>query len=360
MSYSLHYSLAGYQPVYCQSDGIILFKGRKLYRANHELGDIRPICALPLQTAAARLPGRLAARIFRVGIDAAAPIQDDWLLIAMRDTLYRVSLTTGECHVDLHIEGGGRVLNLSEIVDPDSGGRTICFGDYVTAFDGRPVRLWRRGTAEHAEWQVAATFPAGMVDHVHNIVQTPDGAVFVLTGDFGDAAGIWRSNPDLSLLEPIARGNQGVRACWLWQAPNGEIVFATDSQFEANHLRRLSGGTAQDLAPILGSSIYAYADASRVLFSTTVEPGELTGKRLRDIFERQPGPGIMGQDAAIYAYDGSDLALIHRARKDSWPMRLAQFGTFRFCNGSAPADRFYAYGVAVERDDGHCLLFKCS
>jgi len=360
MEYRLSKSLAGYQPVYCRPEDLILLKGRQLCRANHELGDIRPICTLPPQSAAARLPGRLAARIFRAGIDAAAAIEDDWLLIAMRDTIYRVSLTTGEWQVDLQIEGGGRVLNMSEIVDPSSGRRTICFGDYVTAFDGRPVRLWRRGTAEQAEWEFGATFPAGSVDHVHNIVQTADEAVFVLTGDFGDAAAIWRSNPDLTLLEPIARGSQGVRACWLWQAPNGETVFATDSQFETNHLRQLSGGVAHDVAPILGSSIYAYADRSHVFFSTAVEPGALTGKRFRDIFERRPGPGIMGEDAAIYAYDGRELVLVHRARKDGWPMRLAQFGTFRFCNGNAPADRFYAYGVAVERDDGHCLLFERS
>jgi len=99
-------------------------------------------------------------------------------------------------------------------------------------------------------------------------------------------------------------------------------------------------------------------DTKRLIFSSTVKPGALTGGRLRDIFDRKPGPRILANAAALYSFEEGQLTEIFRADKDRWPMRLAQFGTFQFPTGIMPADRFFACGQALKGQDGHCLLFK--
>jgi len=83
-----------------------------------------------------------------------------------------------------------------------------------------------------------------------------------------------------------------------------------------------------------------------------------TGGRLRDIFDREPGPRILANSIALDNFEDGQFTEIFRADKDRWPMRLAQFGTFQFPAGTMPADRFFAYGQALKGQDGHCLLFK--
>jgi hypothetical protein len=52
-----------------------------------------------------------------------------------------------------------------------------------------------------------------------------------VTGDFGDAAGIWAARDDFSEVRPVLVGKQDFRCCWL--AFSGEqIIYATDSPLE--------------------------------------------------------------------------------------------------------------------------------
>jgi hypothetical protein len=358
MSYYIYNAAKGYQPIYRLPDALILLGGRTLYWSDPELRKFEPICKLPHEKSVARIPGRLIARIFRRDADSAALIDADHLLIARRSKIYKICLSTGVCTVDLMLPNGARLLHLSPIHDRETGVKAICFGEYSTRFDGGAINIWRRGTAPDDAWAISGTFAAGEIDHVHNICQARDGTIRILTGDFDAAAGIWQSDFALSTFTPIARGSQDVRACWIWQSPDDALYFATDSQFDTNHLRVIEHGAFGDVAPIIGSSIHACSDATRLIFSTAVEPGAVTGKKLRDILDRVPGPGIASNEAAIYLFDGAALTAIHSEAKDRWPMRLAQFGTFRFPGGTMPADGFYAYGVGVTDHDGHCLYFR--
>lgn len=358
MSYYLYKAVEGYQPLYCLADGLISLRGRTLWRSDLGLRSFEPFCELPYEKPIGRIPSRIIARVFRLGADTAALLDDGQLLVARRSTIYRVSLETGSWSVDLTVPDGARILYLSAVADPATGQRAVCFGEYSTRFDGGPINVWRRGLAPEDRWAITGTFPPGEIDHVHNVCQVADGSIFILSGDFGDAAAIWKTDFALSSFTPIARGSQEVRACWLWQSGEGAILFATDSQFETNHLRKIAGGRGEDVAEISGSSIYACGDSKRLIFSTAVEPGALTGNRLRDIFDRTPGPGIISNDAALYVFEGGKLTLVHREAKDGWPMRLAQFGTFKFPSGQMPSDRFFAFGVGVTPHDGYCLYFK--
>jgi hypothetical protein len=358
VSYYLYKTVRGYQPLYCLANALISLRGKTLWRSDLDLRSFEPFCELPYEKPIGRVPSRIIARVFRLGADSAALLDDGQLLVARRSTIYRVSLETGAWSVDLTVPDGARILYLSAVTDPITGQGAVCFGEYATRFDGGPINVWRRGLAPEDRWAITGTFPPGEIDHVHNICQMADGSIYVLSGDFGDAAAIWKTSFSLSSFTAIARGSQEVRACWLWQSPEGPLFFATDSQFELNHLRQISDDHIFDVAPIIGSSIHAQGDSERLMFSTAVEPGSLSGNRLRDVLDRKPGPGIMTPEAAIYLLYQGALTEVHREAKDGWPMRLAQFGTFKFPAGRMPSDRFFAFGIGVRRHDGCCLLFR--
>jgi hypothetical protein len=276
--------------------------------------------------------------------------------------VFRVPLDTGRAEIDFEVPEGRRPLNLSVVVDRESGARWLCFGEYFANPDKRPVNIWRRRLDVEGQWEVAATFESGEVNHIHNLVQLRDGRVVALTGDFSDAAAIWSFSPTFLSRSVMLRGSQDVRACWLWESPSGEIHYATDSQFCINSVRTLHSSPGKvwttELAAIAGSSIYACASDRRVAFSSSVEPGEATGNMVSDLLARSAGRGIVGADAVIYNLENGWVDEVFRAPKDFWPMRLAQFGTFQFPQGSMPHDRIVAYGVAVRGFDGACLLFE--
>ena len=158
MSLHLCKAIPGYQPLYCRPDSLILLRGRTLYRSDLELRRFVPFCKLPHERLIGQIPSRLITRIFRLGADAAALLDDNEMLVARRSTIYRVSLETGAWAVDLAVPGGARALYLSAISDPATGERSICFGEYSTRFDGGAINIWRRGIAPDDAWQITGTF----------------------------------------------------------------------------------------------------------------------------------------------------------------------------------------------------------
>ncbi len=359
MTFRLTKVLKGYQPVHCLPDTVILWRRGVLYRADPGLTSFEPICELPTRSRLlTRFAPQLVARILRFGIRSSVMLDADTLLVAQRGTIFRVSLATGQWSVDLEIPDNRRLLALSVV--ERGGQRVACFGEYFHNVAGAEVAIWRRSPGRDGSWSRTVSFAPGAIDHVHNIVQTPDGMVWILTGDHDAGAAIWRSNFALDKISRFAAGKQSYRACWLWQSPRGAKHYATDSHLEPNHLLsfRDDAGSIAKRAPVAGSSIYAGTAETYVAFSSSVEPGEPSGKLLRDFTERKPGPGISGNAAVIYKLDDDGLSEVLSAPMDGWPLRLAQFATFSFPGGTMPADRFYAFGRAVRKYDGACLMFE--
>jgi hypothetical protein len=357
-SFRLARVVAGYQPVHCLPDAVIAWRRNRLYRADLGLWHFEPICTLPVRAAGlARVSGRLLTRLLRFEIRSSVLVDDDTLLLAQRDIIFALNLSSGTWEIDFRIPDGRRLLALSAVTRPD-GSRAACFGEYLHNPQGSAVRIWRRETA--GEWRCSAEFPAGTVDHVHNIVETPDGRVWVLAGDMEHRPGLWRSDSALERLEPIATGAQEYRACWLWQAPDGVCHYATDSNVERNRLMRLQPGsdTFERGEPLAGSSIHAGFSKNYVAFATSLEPGFFTGNTVRAILTRKPGPSFIGKSAHIHIIENGRLETVLSARMDGWPLTLAQFPNFYFPSGTMPDDGFYAFGRSVRDYDGACLMFE--
>jgi len=359
VSFRLTRVVNGYQPVHCLPDGdVIAWRRNTLYRADADLCRFEPLCRLPVRAAwLARIATRLLTRLLRFEIRSSVMVDDDTLLVAQRNLIFAVSLSTGQWKLDFEIPDGRRLLVLSAVTQPD-GSRAACFGEYLHNVDNLAVRVWRRDPA--GTWSCTATFPPGVIDHVHNIVETRDGRVWVLVGDMDHRPGLWRSNSKLDRLEPVASGKQRYRTCWLWQDPSGVCHYATDSDIEPNHLMRIVGASDkfERGQPIDGSSLHAAFADNYVVFATALEPGYFKGNTLRAITTRKPGPAFSGNQAHLHRIENGRLETVLSARMSNWPLTMAQFPTFYFPTGKQHADRFYAFGRSVQKYDGACLMFE--
>jgi hypothetical protein len=358
VSFRLARVVRGYQPVHCLPEGVIAWRRNTLYRADSDLEHFEPLCTLPIRAAwLARMATPLLTRLLRFEIRSSVMVDDDTLLVAQRDMIFAVSVSTGEWTLDFRIPDGRRLLALSAVTGPD-GSRAACFGEYLHNVDGSAVRIWRRDPAGH--WSCSAEFPPGAIDHVHNIVQTSDGNAWVLVGDLGHRPGLWRSDWKLESLEPIASGAQEYRTCWLWEAPDGTCHYATDSDIEPNRLMRFECASKQFERgePLTGSSLHAAFSDTYVAFATALEPGYFRGNTLRAITTRRPGPAFVGNRACIHLIEDGKLHTVLTAQMDLWPLTMAQFPNFYFPAGRLPRDRFYAFGRSVSDYVSSCMIFE--
>jgi hypothetical protein len=358
MSFHLARIVKGYQPVHCLPDALIAWRRNTLYRADLDLTRFEPICSLPIRAAwLARFAGRLMTRMLRFEMRSAVMVDDDTLLLAQRDLIFALTLSSGEWRVDFRIPQGRRLLALSTVTQAD-GSVAACFGEYLHNVDDSAVGIWRRDAG--GQWTRSAEFPAGTIDHVHNIVETPDGRIWVLVGDMEHRPGLWQADRRLEQLQPIATGDQMHRACWIWQAPDGTCHYATDSNIEPNHLMRMPVGCDrfERGEPLAGSSIHAASSKNYAAFATSLEPGYFTGNTMRAITTRRPGPAFVGNSAHVHVIEDGRLETALSARMDGWPLTLGQFPNFYFATGQMPDDRFYAFGRSVRDYDGACLMFE--
>lgn len=354
-------AIKGFRPLAVLSDGIVCYRSGALYKVGHDLKNPALLCRLPSGGLAGRIArrSRLLDRILRAS-PTHAVVVDDAVLVARRSEIWRCSLSDGSVNLDFQIPDGRRSLGFGLITQPD-GSRDVVFGEYFQNFGQRPVRIWGR-SGKDGRWTERANFGAGEIEHVH-AVSAIGGQVYVLSGDFGMAAGIWVSDATFSGLRPLLRGQQAFRAAWMDEL-DGQVYFATDTQLEVNHLHVLrmdDGGEAsvKMLAALDGSSIYAGRGRTEIFFSTTIECGPPTGNFLKDILDTRPGAGMSSSQASILAVNGQgQVSTLFSAKKDAWPFRLAQFGTFMFPSGTMPPDTLFAYGVALQGADDTCLVFK--
>jgi hypothetical protein len=362
-------TLRGFRPLAFVPDGILLASGYDLYVANLDCTRMSRVGAVPHAVNARILRGsRTIERILRLGIRFGCRIDENSYLLAERNRLWLLDLPTGIVRLDHVIENGMKPLWISRIEGIDGFGDGACFGEYWYNAAKEPVNIWMR--SRQGTWRIAHTFPRNTIEHVHGIV--PDerrGIVWILTGDSGDSVGIWAARRDFSEVLPVLVGKQEFRCCWL-AFSGDEILYATDSPLEINSVRRVllppgyaqlrdpwTGARSEPFAEISGSSIYSCRVRDQVIFSTTVEPGLLTGKRLRDWLERRPGPGIKGMYSDLMIGTRAGFSLAGRWTKDRWPFRLCEFGSISFPTGNNPGHHLYAYFTGLLQNDGSMSVF---
>ena len=162
------------------------------------------------------------------------------------------------------------LLNEVEMANPDL---TVFVGDYISNHRMKSVDIFRMG--DDGIWRTAFSFPENTINHIHSLIADPlSESIYVLTGDYGSAASIWKASKNFSVVERVCTPGQEVRACWL-SVKGDNLFYATDSHTSINHCMVINIDVCDTLNPIPlheipGSSIYFLpsTDSSFVYFST--------------------------------------------------------------------------------------------
>ena len=343
------------RPLVSTTASTLAARGLELFRCDNDLRIHDRIAQLPSNRrdwAFAR--SRLYRRLHRTEPTDAVMLDGGSVLVNHRNNLWLVDLERGRVALDFAIPKNRFALRLTATDFPTGDGNPVVyFGDYMSNPTKSTASVWRR-SPEAGHWGRVFTFAEGQVNHIHDVVPDPYRECFwILAGDFGHAAGIWRATPDWSSVQCVLRGDQRYRAAWLWPRPR-EVYYATDSQLEPNSLMRLEhdshGWRALPVAGLPGSSIYGAASGDAYYFSTAVEPGMPEGSRLAVLTDRTPGPGIATTTAHVFRLNSDgQMTMLLEAEKDFWPMRPFQFGTFHMCATEGGA---FAYATALKTLDG--------
>ncbi len=299
---------------------------------------------------------RLTRRVLRYGPHCAIALSEDAFLVSFGQKIYRVELS-GRVEAEHDFSDGFRPLHFAAIAGVPGFEERICYGEYDGRISGGAIRIVARDRAGH--WEPVYTFAPGELGHIHTLVPDPAaGCVWVLAGDYGDAAGIWRAKDDFRDVTPYVRGSQRYRTCAVFPTKDG-LVYATDSHTERNFVQLLDpSAAAQHAAPrelhaLIGSCVYACNVGDLLFFATAVEPGEPTGRFVRDVFALDKGPGILEWACEIVAGTPErGFARVHHSPVDRLPKRLFQFSSLRFPAGSPSAPVLVTYGTGLRgRDD---------
>jgi hypothetical protein len=355
-------SLSGYNPIVFTPDGLLLARGYRLYKANLDCSQLEPVGTIPcsaMQVAAGSW--RLLQRTLRLGVRVGCRMDGNRYLLGEKSRIWVLDLDRRSLTLDHVIERGSTPLFMTHIEGVAGFDEGTCYGEYGRNTRKEPVRIWRRNP--DGAWQTVYTFPSGVIKHLHALV--PDkqrGVVWILSGDFEDSCGIWVARKNFTDVSPVLVGKQEFRCCWM-AFLEGRCLYATDSQLQPNSLRELvlqdqgpegfRNATSRPLQDISGSSIYACRVQDQLVFSTTVEPGQASGHKIRDFLDNTPGPGIKGNRVDIVAGDlQRGFRVLGSWPTDGLPLRLCGFGTIRFPAGTNPGPYLYAYSMGLAGCDG--------
>jgi hypothetical protein len=285
----------------------------------------------------------LTYRLVRDGFHALTILggqnNDLTMVAAVPGALVMRTPESDEFHVTHQIQRGTRPLHITA----DPSGR-IYWGEYFDNRERAEVHLYV-STDRGRTWQVAYTFPAGSIRHVHNIVYDGWGdCLWILTGDEGAECKVLRASCDLRSVEVMLSGNQQARAVAAVPTQNG-LYLSTDTPFEKNHVYRLDrAGKVEQVGDLANSSIYGCrvgcGVSEAVFFSTMIEPSPVNTSR-----EVHLVGSIIG------FRDRTNWQVLARWKKDSLPMRYFQYGNAFLPDGENATNCLAATTIAVEHKD---------
>lgn len=229
-----------------------------------------------------------------------------------------------------------------------SDGQYVYWGNYGDNSTHEEVNIYRVDASLNTE--VIYSFPKGAIRHIHNIIwDDANKKFYILTGDLEETSGIYESDSEWKDVRPVVVGSQQYRAVVGFPYENG-LVYATDSVSEENQIYLLQDGGVKSLAPFPGSCIYGTETKDYYVFSSTVEPPE--GRGLFNLFTYKLGKGIKDRYAHLITVRKSDLKVeeVYKAKKDIWPMKLFQYGTFMFPKGQNKSNDLFFNVVACKGD----------
>ena len=274
---------------------------------------------------------RLGYRLFRDGFHALAVLDDETMIAAVPGAIVTRARASNQFLATHEIRRGTRPLHITAV--PNG---YIYWGEYFDNRERAEVHIY--ASADRGQtWQVAYTFPAGAIRHVHNIVYDRwSDCLWILTGDEGAECKILRADCNLRNVEAVLSGNQQARA--VAAIPSEDALYlSTDTPFEQNHVLRLDRtGRVEAIADLASSSIFGCRNSNALFFSTMVEPS----------------PANLTREVHLAgSADGTNWQVLARWQKDLLPMHYFQYGNVILPDGENTTSYIAATTIAVKHDD---------
>lgn len=302
---------------------------------------------------------RLGARLFRLGIRATEVIDESHIIISVSNMIYELNLDTGVLSNGYFCGTGVRPLMFTNIHGLSSISNGVYWGGYLGNHNKQEVHIYKRVSVDN--WEVVYTFKQGEINHIHTILCDPyRECLWIFTGDFGEAAAIWKVTDNFKYVEKVRSANQKYRGCVVFALPEG-LLYATDAPFASNSLYIMDTSTYElrEVLPISGSCIYGCRWKDKYVFSTTVEGDGRNMSKFELYFGRTRGSGI--KDEYVHLYIGnlkSGFKDVYKARKDCLPFYTFQFGVFKFPYGQNLGDSLYFQPIATKYNDLNLIRLK--
>jgi hypothetical protein len=271
----------------------------------------------------------LTHRLVRDGFHALAVLADQTMIAAVPGAIAKCEPNSNEFRPTHKIQRGTRPLHITAVPNGN-----IYWGEYFDNRDRAEVHIYS-STDQGQTWQVAHTFPAKAVRHVHNIVYDRHAdCLWILTGDDGHECKILRADRNLRNIEVVG-------------IPTKDALYvATDTPFEQNHVLRLDrAGKVETRGDLASSSIFGCQTANALFFSTMVEPS----------------PANLTREVHLAgSTDGANWRTVARWRKDALSMHYFQYGNAILPDGENTTNYLTATTVAVKQDDQVTTLWEVS
>lgn len=302
----------------------------------------------------------LVHRLLRLGIRNAHQIDDKTILLFANKHFYEYDLGSQSLTAGFIPPAGVRALNITSIKNIDGFDDMIVFGGYLSNANKNEVHIYKRINAKC--WESVYTFEKGTINHIHNIIpDEKNKCAWILTGDFDNAAAIWRATDNFKMIEPVVSGDQSARSCVAFPV-DGKLLYATDTPFHSNSIRLLESvdGKWQSvkLMDIAGSCIYGCKAGNEFVFSTTVEPDGRESSILY-LLECKRGCGIVDRYSHLYVgTPEKGFREIYKAKKDLLFPVLFGFGTLKFPSGTNDTGTILAEHVATKKYGSKTLEIK--
>ena len=290
-------------------------------------------------------------RLLRLGIRTAIAMDDDHIIVSYGNIIKEVDLTNGHISKGYKCEQGTRPLIFTKVKGIKGFEDGFYYGDYIGRLDKMPVKIYRRTGIDN--WEAVYTFSTGLINHIHNIIPDPyRNCLWIMTGDFGEAAAFWKATDMFTEMERVACNDQKYRGCVGFVLKEG-ILYATDSPLTQNHIYLFnpSDKSCREISAISGACIDGCQWKDGYVGSTTVEPDVKYKNKLDFIFKWKIGAGIHDRQVRIY-YGNLDggFEVIHKEKKD-WLPFIFQFCTVKFPVGENNSDSLYFMPIASKKHD---------
>lgn len=343
--------IPGIKPLYVEKDGT-LWASRGLYLLrSDDLGESFQFVGKHSGGFAQRVSRmcRLAERFTRSGFQALVPLSDGSYLAVIRGHILKLDAGAKTFRKVFRVPRGSRPLNVCRFPD----GR-LSWGEYFFNREKEEVYIYASEDGGES-WNVAYTFPAGEVRHIHGIYYDASrNGVWILTGDSDEESKILFTRGGFDDLETVFGGSQDFRSTFVIPMRDG-LLIGGDSPFQKNYIQLLDpeSGRAEKVQPVSGSAFYACSVGGWAVVSVAAEPSKVNTCPYASLWVSR---------------NGRDWRELYRARRDVWQMPynslipdhiaelpLLQHAAFVLPTGECERPVLFAYGQAVREDDG-CTL----